>query len=162
MQYRRFKKVERNLVRDSASLRTTDYISRRMGRVRQAGTSPELRVRRACTDLGMRYRIRNRDLPGSPDLANRTRRWAIFVHGCYWHRHEGCPRTTTPRTNREFWLAKFRRNCERDRESCAALQAAEIDVLVVWECETEITHNLYETLRSFSRRVGYRTPSPRN
>ena len=143
-------------MQDSGSLRTTDYISQRMGRVRQSGTTPELRVRRACSELGMRYRTRNRDLPGSPDLANRSRRWAIFVHGCYWHRHEGCSRATTPKSNREFWLAKFTRNCERDRTAYADLEAAGFAVLVIWECETESAQDLYRTLRHFAGRVGGR------
>ena len=159
MQYRPFKKIETCLVQDSASLRTTDYISQRMGRIRQSGTTPELRVRRVCSTLDMRYRTRNQDLPGSPDLANRSRRWAIFVHGCYWHRHPVCPRTTTPKTNRDFWLAKFTRNCERDRQAYAALEGTGYAVLVVWECETENSFRLYETLKRFARRVGYSFPT---
>jgi len=154
MRYRRFKRVERSLVRDSASLYTTVYNSQRMARIRQTGTTPELRVRRACTLLGMHYRIQNRDLPGSPDLANRSRRWVIFVHGCYWHRHEGCYRSTIPKTNQTYWLAKFERNCARDREVCAALQARKYSVLIVWECETEDALGLYNILRVFADRVG--------
>lgn len=142
-------------MQDVASLRTTDYVSQRMGRVRQAGTTPELRVRQACSAIGMRYRTKNRDLPGCPDLANRSRRWAIFVHGCFWHRHSGCPRATTPKRNREFWLAKFARNRERDRKAFAALEAAGFAVQVVWECETESAISLWETLRLFAGRVGY-------
>ena len=160
LQYRRFKKIELGLTQDSGSLRTTDYISQRMGRVRQSGTTPELRVRRVCSALGMRYRTRNRDLPGSPDLANRRRRWAIFVHGCYWHRHLGCPRATTPKTNRDFWLAKFARNCERDRQAYAALEATGYAVLVVWECETESHDSLHIMLRSFADVVGSYHPQP--
>ena len=151
--------MEPGLVQDSGSLRTTDYISQRMGRVRQSGTTPELRVRQVCSSLGMRYRTRNRDLPGSPDLANRSRQWAIFVHGCYWHRHQGCSRATTPKSNREFWLAKFARNCERDRQSYSALETKGYAVLVVWECETENSFRLYKTLQRFARRVGYSFPA---
>ena len=87
-------------------------------------------------ELGHRYRVRNRDLPGSPDVANRSRRWAVFVHGCYWHRH-GCKATTTPKRNRAFWEAKFARNVERDAESAAALRKLGFTVVVVWECETK-------------------------
>ena len=108
-----------------------------MGRVRQSDTGPELLVRRALTALGLRYRTRNRDLPGSPDLANRSRRWAVFVHGCYWHRHAGCSMATTPKTNTAFWLAKFARNVERDRAALASLRGRGYRVLTIWECETE-------------------------
>ena len=126
-----------------------------MGRVRQAGTTPELRVRQACSAIGMHYRTKNRGLPGSPDLANRSRRWAIFVHGCFWHRHSECPRATTPKRNRTFWLAKFARNRERDREAYAALEAAGFAVKVIWECETANALTLGETLQLFAIRVGY-------
>ncbi len=109
----------------------------RLGRVRQSSTAPELVVRRALAALGHRFRIRNRDLPGSPDVANRKRQWAIFVHGCFWHRHPDCTRTTTPKRNRQFWLDKFRANRTRDRRAQRALAALGYRVVVVWECETE-------------------------
>jgi len=130
-------------------LTTTPAISQRMARVRQAGTAPELGVRAACSGLGLRYRIRNRDLPGSPDLANRTWSWAIFVHGCYWHRHAGCSKATTPRSNIEFWLAKFARNKQRDRASVAALKRQNFRVLTVWQCEAELPERLARRLRVF-------------
>lgn len=111
--------------------------SARLGRIRQHGTSAELNVRKLLHALGHRFRIHNRDLPGSPDIANRRRKWAIFVHGCFWHRHQGCKRTTTPSRNREFWLQKFDANVARDARVQSALRAQGYRVLVVWECETE-------------------------
>lgn len=110
--------------------------SRRMGGVRRKDTSPELSVRRVLHAMGHRYRVHNRDLPGSPDVANRSKKWAIFVHGCYWHRHPGCERTTTPKRNREFWEAKFDRNVSRDAEVISRLEQLGYDVCVIWECET--------------------------
>jgi DNA mismatch endonuclease (patch repair protein) len=107
-----------------------------MGRVRQKATLPELLVRSALAELGQRYRLQNRDLPGSPDLANRRARWAIFVHGCFWHRH-GCSATTTPTRNRDFWEAKFARNVARDARAIAALEELGYRVIVIWECETK-------------------------
>src|SRR5579859_79851 len=86
-----FKVVEKRLA-GRRRLRTTQGASKRMARVRQRGTAPELLVRRAASSLGHRYRLKNKDLPGSPDLANRSKRWAVFVHGCYWHHHAGCSR----------------------------------------------------------------------
>lgn len=113
------------------------HTSQRMAGVRQKNTSPELAVRRALTALGLRYRINNRDLPGSPDIANRSQRWAVFVHGCYWHRHEGCHRATTPKRNRDFWVAKFAANVARDARALAALQDLGYVTVVIWECETK-------------------------
>lgn len=107
-----------------------------MANIRQQGTGPELAVRALARELGLHYRVKNRDLPGSPDLANRKRRWAIFVHGCYWHRHRGCPRTTTPTRNRAFWEAKFEANVLRDRRAVVALRRMGYRVVIVWECET--------------------------
>jgi DNA mismatch endonuclease, patch repair protein len=110
--------------------------SARMARVRQSGTAPELVVRRAAGLAGLRYTISNKDLPGSPDLANRTRRIAVFVHGCYWHQHgRRCSRSTVPKSNRAFWLAKFARNRARDRASRRALTRMGFTVLVIWECQ---------------------------
>lgn len=111
--------------------------SARLRRVRRRNTTPEQSVRRALHRLGHRYRICNRDLPGSPDIANRKRRWAVLVHGCYWHRHPGCVRTTTPTRNRKFWEAKFLANIARDRRKVEQLRALGYRVLVLWECETE-------------------------
>ena len=115
---------------------TTAGTSRRMGKVRQRGTAPELIVRRAVRRIGLHYRLRNRDLPGSPDLANRSRRFAVFVHGCFWHQHLHCPRATVPKRNRGFWVAKFAANRARDDRSVEALRQLGYTVLVVWECET--------------------------
>src|SRR3954467_8681601 len=116
-----FKNVEKRLAGTKA-LRTDAATSARMGRVRQSGTAPEMTIRRAVSTLGLRYTARNRDLPGPPHLANRSRRWAIFVHGCYWHRHEGCHKATQPRTNTDFWLEKFSRNMARDEAARIELE----------------------------------------
>jgi DNA mismatch endonuclease (patch repair protein) len=110
--------------------------SARLARVRQKGTKPELEVRRVLRQLGHRYRVSNRDLPGSPDLANRSRHWVIFVHGCFWHRHTGCVKSTTPKRNRAFWEAKFAANHARDRRAASMLRRAGYSVVTIWECET--------------------------
>jgi len=120
-----------------------------MSRVRQHGTAPELAVRKLLTSLGLRYRLNVRSLPGSPDIANKSARKTIFVHGCFWHRHEGCRRTTTPKRNRKFWEEKFNRNQARDTERLAALRDDGYDVLVVWECETENLELLQRRIRLF-------------
>lgn len=122
--------------KDGHTIRFDEETSKRMAGVRRSDTRPELVVRQQLHALGHRYRVRNRDLPGSPDIANRSRLWAVFVHGCYWHRH-GCKATTTPKRNRAFWEAKFHRNVERDRERAEALREDGYRVVVVWECETK-------------------------
>lgn len=150
---RSFKRVERKLA-SGVELLTDAETSIRMGRVRQRHTAPEMVVRRACAALNQRYRLSNHDLPGSPDLANRSRHWAIFVHGCFWHHHVGCRNATVPKSNRSFWQAKFRRNQARDDQARWALTRAGYAVLTVWECQTrENASGLAELLRSFFRRV---------
>jgi DNA mismatch endonuclease, patch repair protein len=144
-----YQRIERGL---AGRLRptTTTHHSKRMGAIRQRSTSPELAVRQEVASLGLRYRTINRDLAGSPDLANRTRRWAVFVHGCFWHRHLGCRRCTTPRTNKAFWRAKFVRNVERDASVQRRLRKLGYVVLVIWECETD---NLGKVRSRLSRLV---------
>ena len=80
-----------------------ETVSRRMATVGSHNTGPERSVRSVIHRYGVRFRLKNRDLPGSPDLANRSQRWAVFVHGCFWHSHRGCPRATQPKTNRRYW-----------------------------------------------------------
>jgi len=118
-----------------------------MLRQKRSDTGPERIVRRILSVLGHRFRLANRDLPGSPDLANRSRKWAIFVHGCYWHQHRGCPRATIPKRNRDWWKAKFRDNRRRDERKTKALEAVGYTVVTVWECETQSTLALGRRLR---------------
>jgi DNA mismatch endonuclease (patch repair protein) len=106
-----------------------------MGRVRQKGTGAELNVRAALRKAGFRYRSNVSGLAGRPDLVNRELRIAIFVHGCFWHRHARCRRATTPKTNVAFWQEKFLANVSRDRRKARALRQQGYRVLTVWECE---------------------------
>lgn len=106
-----------------------------MRSVRQKDTGPEVLLRKALHAQGFRYRVNLRSLPGSPDLVLPKRRAAIFVHGCFWHRHPGCKRATTPKSNAEFWQEKFQRNVERDARNVALLREMGWRVGVVWECE---------------------------
>lgn len=107
-----------------------------MAKIRSRDTSPELRVRKAAHAAGLRFRLHRRDLPGTPDLILPRHRLAIFVHGCFWHRHPGCRRASLPATRTEFWEAKFARNVERDRTAMAALSDLGWLTLVIWECDT--------------------------
>jgi DNA mismatch endonuclease (patch repair protein) len=129
-----FKKLERRLISDGLP-RTTANTSARMARVRRAGTAPEIQVRRYLSNLGIRYRTKNRDLPGAPDLANRSRKWAVFVHGCFWHQHEECKSATMPKMNQGFWRAKFTANRIRDARACQLLENMGYSVKTIWECQ---------------------------
>lgn len=122
--------------------------SERMGRIRQHGTAAELTTRMILTQLGLRYRTQNRDLPGSPDLANRRRRWAVFVHGCFWHAHAGCKRATVPKRNRRFWKEKLRANRSRDERALEAIKVLGFVAVVVWECELTRADRVEARLRS--------------
>ena len=109
-----------------------------MRRVRSRDTKPEMRVRRIVHGLGYRYRLHARDLPGKPDMVFRPAKKAIFVHGCFWHRHPGCSRSRTPRSpeRRSFWESKLEGNVVRDRRNLEDLERDGWRVLVIWECET--------------------------
>jgi DNA mismatch endonuclease (patch repair protein) len=107
-----------------------------MQRVRQNGTPAERAVARACRELGLCYRLNVKSLPGSPDLANKAQGWAIFVHGCFWHRHQGCAKTTTPKRNAHFWQEKFDKNRRRDARKIKELRRAGFRVIVIWQCKT--------------------------
>jgi DNA mismatch endonuclease (patch repair protein) len=106
-----------------------------MRSVRKTNTGPERSVRRLIHELGYRYRLHARDLPGSPDIVFRGRRSAIFVHGCFWHQHEGCRLAKLPSARPEYWLPKMARNKQRDIDALASLASLGWRVLVVWECE---------------------------
>jgi len=106
-----------------------------MARVRGKDTAPEMVVRRLVHRMGYRYRLHRKDLPGKPDLVLPRHKLVIFVHGCFWHRHAGCSRSTMPQTRADFWEAKFSATVERDRAQTDALQAAGWRVLVIWECD---------------------------
>ena len=110
--------------------------SRMMSGIRGKDTKPEMVVRRALFAAGFRFRLHRRDLPGVPDIVMPGRRIAVFVHGCFWHRHKGCRLVKAPATNPEFWRIKLDRNVERDRRAISTLQATGWRVLVVWECAT--------------------------
>lgn len=105
-----------------------------MSRIRGKNTSPELKVRKALWSAGFRYRLHAKRLPGKPDMVFAKRRAVIFVHGCFWHRHDGCHYFRLPKTRTPFWDGKLLRNQERDAVNVATLVAAGWRVAVVWEC----------------------------
>ena len=120
-----------------------------MSRIRGKDTKPEMRVRRLVHAMGYRYRLHVKDLPGCPDLVFRPRRKVIFIHGCFWHRHEDCPSNRIPATHRKFWQAKLDGNVQRDRRNETTLRESGWHVLVLWECETGDINRVAHRLRSF-------------
>lgn len=105
-----------------------------MSGIKGKNTAPEMRVRKALHRAGFRFRLHDAKLPGKPDIILPKYKAAIFVHGCFWHRHEGCRNATLPKTNPEFWEEKFTRNLERDAENIAKLHRGGWRVGVIWEC----------------------------
>ncbi|MCK7579175.1 MAG: very short patch repair endonuclease [Chromatiales bacterium] len=120
-----------------------------MSLIRGKDTGPEMKVRRMAHALGFRFRLHRRDLPGTPDLVFPSHRKVILVHGCYWHRHEGCRYAYSPKSNTKFWQAKFEANVARDRSVASALDALGWNVLVIWECETQNADTLRARLVEF-------------
>ena len=118
-----------------------------MSRVKGKDTTPERLVRSALHAEGQRFRLHARDLPGRPDIVFRGDRLAIFVHGCFWHRHEGCPHCRTPKSRVEFWEAKFAANVERDRVASARLTTMGWTIVTIWECEARDPQGLADAVR---------------
>ena len=125
-----------------------------MQRVRQRGTPAEKVVAAVCRELGLRYRLNVRSLPGSPDLANKSRHWAIFVNGCFWHHHRTCALGTVPTRNRAFWCKKFEANRRRDARKIRSLRALGFKVIVIWQCEIENRDRLGASLSKKLHREG--------
>jgi DNA mismatch endonuclease (patch repair protein) len=130
--------------------------SRNMARIGSRDTGPEMIVRRLLHGLGYQYRLHAKCLPGTPDLIFRSRRTALFVHGCFWHRHPNCRFAFTPKSREDFWNRKFSANVARDAMAALALEGQGWRVLVVWQCETrnmdELTSRLVEVLGPSVRR----------
>ena len=120
----------------------TDIMDRKrrselMAAIRTRDTAPELVVRRIAHRMGLRFRLHRKDLPGRPDLVIPKHRLAVFVHGCFWHRHEGCRFASMPKSRTRFWTEKFAANVDRDAYQEVALRKLGWRVLVIWQCETK-------------------------
>ena len=114
---------------------TAERRSWNMSRIRSRDTGPERALRSMLHRAGFRFRLHDHSLPGTPDIVMKKHRAAILVHGCYWHRHDGCKNTTTPSTRTEFWQAKFDANVARDQRNLKALTGLGWKHIVVWECD---------------------------
>jgi DNA mismatch endonuclease, patch repair protein len=127
--------------------------SARMALIKGRDTKPEMIVRRMLHAMGYRYRLQAKDLPGKPDIVFRSRRKAIFVHGCFWHRHSdpNCKISRLPKSRLDFWKPKLEANAARDRLAVERLEAMGWKVLIVWECELREREQLGNKLKRFIR-----------
>jgi DNA mismatch endonuclease (patch repair protein) len=122
-----------------------------MSAIRGKHTSPELLVRKAVRQLGYRYRLHSRKLPGIPDIVLPDLKTAVFVNGCFWHQHKNCKRCSVPKTNRRYWVGKLKRNVEHFVEVRKELRQLGWKVVVVWECQTKKNESL---LRALGTKIG--------
>ncbi|WP_366520714.1 very short patch repair endonuclease [Pseudomonas citronellolis] len=132
------------MLKDSLDQSMRSKIMKAVGRM---NTKPEMKVRRLLHGMGLRFRLHQKSLPGSPDIVLQKYKTVVFVHGCFWHRHPKCRYATTPKTRQDYWLPKFNANVERDARKTAQLEVLGWRVLVVWECETRNQSVLEERLR---------------
>jgi DNA mismatch endonuclease (patch repair protein) len=126
---------------------TKEKRSKIMSAIKRRDTAPELLVRRLVHSLGYRYRVDDPSVPGRPDMVFRSRRKVIFVHGCFWHVHAGCPLSHVPAGS--FWRKKLAMNQERDKDSMRKLRSAGWKCLVVWECQAGLTGRLRALVSAF-------------
>ena len=115
--------------------KVSEQRSRNMSAIKSKNTKPEIKVRKILHSMGYRFRLHVKDLPGSPDIVLPKYKTVIFVHGCFWHRHENCKYATTPKTRKEFWVSKFKENVIRDKSHQKKLSAIGWKIIIVWECE---------------------------
>lgn len=120
-----------------------------MSRVRSCNTGPEVKARQILHGLGYRFRLHRKDLPGTPDIVLPAHKCVVFVHGCFWHRHEGCRDATTPKTKSGFWRKKFAENIARDRRNVVSLRKMGWRLLIVWECDLRNEEKLIRKLVDF-------------
>lgn len=124
-------------------------LSERMARIRKVDTKPEMIVRQVVHAMGYRFRLHRRDLPGAPDLVFPSRRKVIFVHGCFWHRHDCPDGRKIPRSKPEYWVPKLERNKQRDKASVAQLEKLGWKALALWECQLKDLDQLRGAITRF-------------
>ena len=126
--------------------KVSEQRSRNMSAIKSKNTKPEIKVRKVLHSMGYRFRLHSKDLPGSPDIVLPKHKTVIFVHGCFWHRHENCKYASTPKIRQEFWNKKFKTNIERDLEIQDKIKNLDWRSVVIWECETKNMENLRDNI----------------
>lgn len=130
---------------------TPEKRSWNMSRIRAKDTSIEVKVRKYLFSQGFRYRKNVSSLPGKPDIVFPKYKTVVFIHGCFWHRHKGCKRATTPKSRQEYWLPKLERNVENDRKHYSDLKKAGWRSIVIWECE--VNKHFEETMERLVKEI---------
>lgn len=130
-----------------------------MSRIRGRNTRPEMIVRSLLHGLGLRFRLQSRQVPGKPDIVLPKYKTAIFVHGCFWHRHPECRFAYQPKSNQCFWQEKFLRNVSRDEKVSATFEGSDWKQVIIWECELRDREQLTERLRTLFSPVQHRDPA---
>ena len=126
--------------------KVSEQRSKNMAAIRSKNTKPEIKVRKVLHSMGYRFRLHSKDLPGSPDIVLPKYKTVIFVHGCFWHRHENCKYASTPKIRQEFWNKKFKENIKRDSEIQEKIKNLNWRSVVIWECETKNMENLRDKI----------------
>ena len=126
--------------------KVSEQRSRNMSAIKSKNTKPEIKVRKILHSMGYRFRLHSKDLPGSPDIVLPKYKTVIFVHGCFWHRHENCKYASNPKTRQEFWNKKFKENIKRDSEIQDKIKNLNWRSVVIWECETKNIENLRDKI----------------
>ncbi len=126
--------------------KVSELRSRNMSAIKSKNTKPEIKVRKVLHSMGYRFRLHSKDLPGSPDIVLPKYKTVIFVHGCFWHRHENCKYASTPKIRQEFWNKKFTENIKRDLEIQEKIKNLDWRSIVIWECETKNIENLRDKI----------------
>ena len=129
--------------------KVSEQRSRNMSAIKSKNTKPEIAVRKLLHSMGFRFRLHRKDLPGSPDIVLPKYKTVIFVHGCFWHRHENCKYASNPKTRKEFWESKFKANVKRDLEIQEKIKNIGWQSVVIWECEIKNVENFREKLIDF-------------
>jgi DNA mismatch endonuclease, patch repair protein len=114
--------------------------------VRSRDTKPEIKVRSLLHNLGFRFRLQRKDLPGKPDIVLPKHNTVIFVHGCFWHRHKGCKEASMPATHKDYWIPKFNKTVERDKRNQKELRRLGWNIVTLWECQIKDTNRLTNQL----------------
>ena len=126
--------------------KVSEQRSMNMSAIKSKNTKPEIKVRKVLHSMGYRFRLHSKDLPGSPDIVLPKYKTVIFVHGCFWHRHDNCKYASTPKTRKEFWNKKFTENKKRDSEIQEKIKILDWRSVVIWECETKNIENLRDKI----------------
>ena len=132
--------------------KVSEQRSRNMSAIKSKNTKPEIKVRKVLHSMGYRFRLHRKDLPGSPDIVLPKYKTVIFVHGCFWHRHQNCKYASNPKTRREFWKKKFKENIERDKKTQEKLKNLGWKTNIVWECEVKNREILFLKLEEILRK----------